>query len=227
MTYSNAEDTWSINSTFSFATGNYIYENAVENYIFYLGGNYYSDAWSLSLTLPFVIQKSKLNANINGNDDQVNTNSDISDIYIYGEYNISKMFALTNQLKIPITSKNTLFSSGKFDYGFGMAFKKKFGSYKMLSSVGYILLGDPAEFDYKNPFFYSIGMLKYFNNNSSFSIFFQGYTEVIKSLDAAKQLSIGYFNLLKKDLGVSFLVSKGLSETSADYSISIGFEIKI
>lgn len=128
--------TWSLNASAAYSNGKYIYDKAIENYYFNLGLNFndFTKGYNLSISVPFILQKSDLNSGSSGmqtmNENGPTVNSGISDVYFYGEYVLLKTgellpeIAFKTQLKIPTGAGNSLFSSGKFDFGGGIAIKK-------------------------------------------------------------------------------------------------------
>lgn len=229
-----ANEQWSVSTSLSYSTGEYIYDDPVQNYIFYLGGRYSNPDLTLSMTLPFVMQRDNLGAQTLENNQNTPIDNDhsiysgLSDLYIYGEYKILSSVSLTGQIKIPTATESTLFSSGEFDYSMGFAFRKMFGTFKLFADAGYLVLGDPIGFSYQDPIVYGIGVAKHATDGkSTVSFYYQGYNAIIKGLDPPRQISAAYFRKLSDTLGISFYGSKGFGNTTADYSLSVGFEIVI
>ena len=93
----------------------------------------------------------------------------IGDIYLFGNYKIlgktrsPSGIYLNSQIKIPVASFNKGLGSGEFDYGLSLSFKKAFNTFALFSDIGYLVLGDPDEFDYENPLTFGAGVGKTFN----------------------------------------------------------------
>lgn len=234
LNFLNAKEKWSLNTSLSYSTGKYIYESAVDNYTFYLGGRYSKDRFSISMSVPFTMQRDKLDSLSATNSSGSHMEKDhsitagISDIYLYSEYNFYPSFYVTGSIKIPTASSSTLFSSGEFDYGLGLAFRKMFGTYKLFADAGYLVFGDPDQFTYNDPFGYGIGVAKHAENGkSSVSFYYQEYGRIISGLDPPRQLSVAYFRLLSETVGVSSYGSKGFGESSPDYTFSMGLDLTL
>ncbi|HHM02337.1 MAG TPA: hypothetical protein ENJ15_04935 [Caldithrix abyssi] len=230
----SAKKNWSVSSVFSYTTGTYIYDSRVDNYTLYLGGRYSHDDFSVSLTLPLVIQRDQLAGETSSPGPSVSMEngyaftSGVSDIYLYTEYKVYPSLYVTGQVKAPTSLNGSLFSSGKFDYGLGLAFRKMFGVYRIFADAGYLMLGDPGQIDYENPFVYGIGLARHApNGRSTVSFYYQEYSTIIKGLKPPRQLSAAYFRALNKTLGISFYGSKGFGESSAEYTLAIGFNVLI
>ncbi len=230
----NAKKNWSVSSVFSYSTGTYIYDSRVDNYTLYLSGRYSREDFSVSVTLPFVIQRDRLDGRTDGNGSPVpmgqeyGFSSGTSDLYVYSEYKFYPGLYLTGQIKLPTSVNGGLFSSGKFDYGLGLAFRRMLGTYRVFADVGFLLLGDPDQLSYENPFVYGIGLAKHApNGRSTVSFYYQEYSTIIKGLDPPRQISAAYFRALNDTVGISFFGSKGFGEGSAEYTLAIGFNILI
>ncbi|KAA3616786.1 MAG: hypothetical protein D8M58_17425 [Calditrichaeota bacterium] len=230
----NAKEKWALNTSLSYSTGKYIYESGVDNYTLYLGGRYSNDKFSISMTVPFTMQRDNLDTLGTTNTSNSHMDSDhsitagVSDVYLYSEYNLYRSFFVTGQIKIPTSTGSTLFSSGEFDYGIGLAFRKMYGTYKLFADAGYLVFGDPRQFSYDDPFVYGIGVAKHAKNGeSSVSFYYQEYGRIISGLDPPRQFSVAYFRLISKDVGISFYGSKGFGESSPDFAFSIGMDVTI
>jgi hypothetical protein len=230
----SAREKWSVNTTLSYGTGKYIYESPVQNYTLYLGGQYSRDAFSVSVTLPFVLQRDNLDGPLEvGNgasqmDKDHSVTGGASDVYLYSEYNVYPSFYVTGQFKVPTSVDGSLFSTGEFDYGLGFAFRRMFGTFKLFVDAGYLVLGDPSQITYKDPFVYGVGLAKHAQNGkSSVSFYYQEYSQIISGLDPPRQVSVAYYRLFTKILGISFYGSKGFGESSPEYTLSIGMDVAL
>ncbi len=229
----SAKKNWSVSSVFSYSTGTYIYDSRVDNYTLYLGGRYSKNDFSISVTLPFVIQRDRLDGQTESDNTPMSMGGDVytsgvSDVYVYTEYKVYPSLYVTGQIKLPTSLNGSLFSTGKFDYSLGLAFRKMFGSYRIFADAGYLLLGDPEQIAYNNPFVYGIGVARHASNGrSTVSFYYQEYSTIIDGIDPPRQLSAAYFRALNNTIGISFYGSKGFGESSAEYTLAIGFNVLI
>ncbi len=235
LTSVSAKKNWSVSSVFSYSTGTYIYDDSrVDNYTLYLGGRYSKEDFSISMTLPFVIQRDQLEGQTGTNGSPMTMGNDytftsgVSDVYVYTEYKVYPSLYVTGQIKLPTSLNGSLFSTGKFDYGLGLAFRKMFGTYRVFADAGYLLLGDPDQISYNNPFVYGIGLAKHApNGRSTVSFYYQEYSTIINGINPPRQVSAAYFRALNNTIGISFYGSKGFGESSAEYTLAIGFNVLI
>lgn len=225
-----AKESWTLSSSFSYSSGTYIYDSRVYNYTFYAGCYYQKDKVSLGLSVPFSIQRDKLQteSNMMTSNTGYAVSRGVPGVYLYGEYAVYPSFYVSGQIKIPTSSEVTLFNSGKFDYGLGLAWRKMFGSYKIFADAGYLVLGDPAEISYNDPFVYGLGVARHTTDGKSIvSFYYQGYQSIITGLDPPRQLSAAYYRSITDLLGITFYGSKGFSESTADYTLALGFNLTL
>ena len=76
-----------------------------------------------------------------------------------------------------------------------------------------------------NPFTFGIGIGKgFYYGKYSLSLYYQRYTKIYEAYGPPHKLSLGlYANIINKTF-LSIIVSKGMSETSPDFSLSAGLE---
>lgn len=239
-----AGEKFTINTTLAYNTGKYIYDARINDYILYLGAYYKKERFSISTSLPLVLERDnrsdvqETSTSGSGSQKDIKNSpayaSGLSDLYIYAEYEFYRSQSIlprafiTGQVKVPTTTKSTLFSSGKFDYSLALALRKMYGTFKIFADVGYLTLGDPEGINYSNPFFYGIGIGKHAQNGrSSITFYYQEYGQIIPGLTPPRQLTAGYFRSITKILGISFYGSKGFGESSPEYSFAVGFDLKI
>ncbi len=230
---------WSVYTSASFNNGTYIYDQNTSNYYLNTGIRYQTVTWTVSVALPFIVQNSSVynqgtvsgsagNTAMQGSESYV---GGMGDVYLYSEYRILRnsytlpFISITGQLKIPTVKKLTLFSSGVFDFGLGLALRKPFGRYNVFADGGYLLLGDPSGINYSNPFSFGFGIGRFFKNGLySVSVYYKGYTQIIEGIDPPQQISLGLFSHLTDSTIVSLFFGKGFSESSPDYALTGGIE---
>jgi hypothetical protein len=230
----DAKEKWSINTALVYSTGKYIYSSNVDKYTVYLGGKYSKDIWNITVTVPFILQRDNLNFepvsnfSTSGSMNNYTTTFGMADVYFYGEYTLNNYLFLTGQIKLPTASRITMFSTGEFDFGAGIAFRKMIGTYKLFVDFGFTKFGNTEQLNYNNPLNYGIGIAKYFPNmKSSVSLYYNEYGTIINGLDAPKQISAGYFKNLFSGITLGFYVAKGFGESSPDFTFSLGTNITL
>lgn len=237
--FAHAGESFTINTTLAYSTGSYIYDATIRDYVIYMGASYSKNRFSISVSLPMILQRDNRTASDNSADQTTimsnpTYTAGASDLYLYSEYefyqgeNYFPRIFITGQIKLPTSSKSSLFTSGKIDYGIGLTFRKMYGTYKVFGDVGYLTLGDPPGLDYSNPVSYGIGIGKHAGNGrSSVTFYYQEYSTIIKGLTPPRQLTAGYYRNITDVLGISFYGSRGFGESSPEYTFAIGFDLKI
>jgi len=154
----------------------------------------------------------------------------LGDTYLAGEYQLLSekvnfpSVSLSSQVKIPTASTEKKFGTGELDWSIGLSLRKMVRSYLFFVDAGFLNIGDPPGVTYQNPFYEGIGVGKFLmNNNLSFLLYFQNYSQILDDYDPPRQISLGaYYKMNSRQL-LSLNFSLGLSETSPDYLFSIGF----
>ncbi|MGB9773027.1 MAG: hypothetical protein ACP5JH_03170 [Bacteroidota bacterium] len=153
------------------------------------------------------------------------------DLYLSGDYwllkdsfgNYVPGVALGLQVKVPTASTSYNFGTGKFDYGATMTLRKMFGTFVGILNFGYLVLGSPAGINLENPLMYGTGIGKFFGNDFSALVYFQGYSRVLYGYAPPNQASLGLSYQFSHDVIFNAVVSKGLTETAPSISLSGGF----
>jgi len=183
---------WSVNTNVQFTRGNYTFESSTSTYYFYGGIRYRTSRWSLSATMPVIVQNSDLvtstgggflpsgghgnegsgGSHHGGGMDGMGMSSfmaaGLGDLYLYGEYGLlPEQAALpyvsaSLKLKIPTAATGNNFGSGEFDYGLGIVLRKSINMYVGFLDLGYWILGDPPGVNYKDPFTIGAGVGRFF-----------------------------------------------------------------
>jgi hypothetical protein len=152
----------------------------------------------------------------------------LSNYQLFSENDFFSDVILNVQIKIPTASTHMGIGTGQFDYGTSLTFRKSFDTYVAIVDLGYLNLGDPSGFTYENPFTYSFGIGKFFNDGDySLLLYYSAYTEVAKGYAPPRQLSLGLNYKAGERLYLTGIAGAGLSNFSPAYSFSIGVKFGI
>ena len=161
-------------------------------------------------------------------------NVGLGDLFLLSNYQLiseNDFFSdviLNAQIKIPTASTHMGIGTGQFDYGTSLTFRKSFDTYVAIVDLGYLNLGDPSGFTYENPFTYSFGIGKFFNDGEySLLLYYSAYTEVAKGYQPPRQLSLGLNCKAGERLYLTGIAGAGLSNFSPAYSFSVGVKFGI
>lgn len=158
----------------------------------------------------------------------------LGDLYLYSNYHLlseDDFFTdviLNAQVKFPTASTNMGIGTGQYDYGASLTFKKSIDTFVAIVDLGYLNLGDPAGIIYENPFTYSFGLGKYFNDGEySLLLYYSAYTEVVKGYEPPRQIALGINYKTGKSIVLTGIGSAGLSKFSPAYTFFAGVKIGI
>ena len=152
----------------------------------------------------------------------------LSNYQVFSENDYFSDVILNAQIKLPTASSNMGFGTGQFDYGTSLTLRKSFDTFVAIADLGYLNLGDPAGFTYENPFTYSFGLGKFFNDGVySLLLYYSAYTEVVKGYEPPRQISLGLNYQAGERLYLSGIVAAGLSKFSPAYSFLAGVKFGI
>ncbi len=163
-----------------------------------------------------------------------NMNWGLGDLYLFSNYTIlsqSDFFSdviLNAQIKFPTASTNMNIGTGQFDYGASVTFRRSFETYVAIVDLGYLNLGDPSGITYENPFTYSFGLGKFFNDGEySLLLYYSAYTEVVKGYEPPRQIALGLNYKISENLILTGIGAAGLSKFSPAYNFSAGIKVGI
>lgn len=156
-----------------------------------------------------------------------------SDPSIFGSLQIFNSSAQTTNLnlnasaKLPFTKPASGFGTGAWDFGAGISLFHRIQTMFLFLDTMYWRMGDMNDLDLINPLTGSAGAGKAFKGgewmvNASIS----GSTKIIGSVDPPLNLNtgLGYLKSQKTSLNTTF--SFGLSESSPDFTASVGWSIQ-
>lgn len=164
----------------------------------------------------------------------------LGDVYLSGQYQLVgkgrsgppqggvPSIAVSAQIKFPTASTEPNYGTGEFDYGITANLSKRWNNYAGFLDVGYWLLGDTPEINYKNPFTYGIGIGRFFQNGQfSALLYYQGYTTILENYDPPRQGSVGFYYRTSDRTIFSATASAGFSDTSPDFGLSLGLNLTL
>jgi len=135
---------------------------------------------------------------------------------------------LTGDVKFPLADVDRGFGTGEWDYAGGVSLSKVIGGTLVFGNVTYWVLGDLPDLRLKDPIAYSLGVGRPLpGGRVGVLLTFSGYTEVLDDVAPPAQLSLGVSYLLSGGRSVIGSASFGLSETSPDLSLSVGWHLPL
>ncbi len=151
-----------------------------------------------------------------------------ADLEVLEGGNRSPSISVAALAKPPVASVQRGFGTGKWDYGAGLSVAHVIHRYVASASMIYWVMGDPAGVDFENPIAYSIAIGRPLAN-SKFSalLSLSGYTQIVENTDPFRQLGIllTYWLTTRRNLNGSIIF--GLTESTPDVGLSIGWGITL
>jgi hypothetical protein len=164
----------------------------------------------------------------------------LGDLYLYLNYQlVSQIDFFTDvivnaNVKFPTASTHMGIGTGQYDYGASLTLRKSFdlsdnlNSFVAILDLGYINFGDPTGITYENPFTYSFGLGKFFNDGEySLLLYYSAYTEVLKGYEPPRQIALGLNYKVSENLILTGIGAAGLSNFSPAYTFSAGVKFGI
>lgn len=214
------------------------------SFLFYNGLRYQSERYTVGVNVPVVFSSESTNdeftltqnnsdsGHMNGGLDNLKIN--LGDIYIFGNYQLNSessslpAFSLESYIQFPTSTKSELFSGIGTDVQIALGVSKSISNLRFFGQFGYLFLGNNSDSNLNNPFTFSVGV-GYLFPNRKYSILFayDSYSKIIDAVDAPSQAAVGLNVMLNQGLFLTSFVSAGLSNSSLDYTISGGVNVKL
>jgi hypothetical protein len=133
---------------------------------------------------------------------------------------------LTAQVKLPLADVDVGFGTGKTDYSAGVSVSKRLGSVFLFADAAYWILGDLPELELRDAWAYGLSVGHAFSGGKyAFMASYSGYTEVIAGVAPPSSLGLGFSVKVGAMSSLMLNAAFGLSESSSDLSLSVGWSI--
>ena len=151
------------------------------------------------------------------------------DLFLNAEYTmlnevgLMPAITMTGQLKIPTGSTSMGISTGAWDYGAGLSFKKSESHRYALVDVGYYWIGDTPAIDYQNALSFGAGYGHRFEDGKyGFLLYLSGYSKILKDYQAPSQFSFIANYQMNSGVALNGGFNYGLSNTVPDFAVFAG-----
>jgi len=135
---------------------------------------------------------------------------------------------LTGQVKIPLAGVDQGFGTGAWDYALGAAVSKRLGRTFVFADASYWILGDLPELELKNAWSYAFSIGRAFNGGrQALLVSYTAYTGIITEVAPPKSLGVGLSFRTGQKTTLMLNGSIGLSESSPDFTISVGWSSRL
>lgn len=151
-----------------------------------------------------------------------------ANLKLYSSLSGATSIRLNSGLKFPLADPNSGFGTGQWDYGLGLSASQRIGSYFMMADLMKWWFGDLADLELKDPLTYSFGLGRSLGGGSwLINTTYSGYTEVIDGYDPPQSLNFGVGYFASDRVSLNSFITFGLSESSSDFSLGFGWNVKL
>ncbi len=147
-------------------------------------------------------------------------------IRLWEEGRVLPSVQIVAQAKVPVATLESGFGTGAWDYGAGVSLSKKLGPVFLFVDAGYWVLGDLPELQLEDPWSYVVSLGVPLSGGKAALMFsYSGFTEIIGGVDPPSSLGMGLSFRVGRGSSLLLNGSLGLSESSPDFSASLGWSI--
>lgn len=151
------------------------------------------------------------------------------DLFLNAEYTmlneigLMPAITLTGQLKMPTGNTAMGISTGAWDYGAGLSFRKSESHRYAVVDVGYYRIGDTPTTNYQNALSFGAGYGHRFENSKyGFLLYLSGYSKILQDYQAPSQFSFIANYQMNSGVALNGGFNYGLSNTVPDFAVFAG-----
>lgn len=131
---------------------------------------------------------------------------------------------VTFDVKAPLGDKESGLSSGAWDWAAGVALSKFIAGTALFADVAYWVLGDTPEFDFENSLAFGAGVGRSIGGGRlGLLVSILGSTAIVPGYAPPVQATLGVSYLVALNQSVLASVALGLTDSSPDLSLSLGW----
>jgi hypothetical protein len=160
------------------------------------------------------------------------TEHGLGDVLLRGEYVLFEESAMLPEvtpflkIKFPTADQDKGLGTGEFDETVGASFSKAVGQFVGYVDLAYTFVGSPSGADFDNSFGWSLGASYQISGPVSVFAFLDGATAIASGQDNPLELRAGAEFRLTTATRLSGAVTKGLSDGSPDFGVSLGVTVR-
>jgi hypothetical protein len=244
------EPRWSLSTSFNYSVGDYgTGEDTELIYVPLTLGVRPIDRLTVSLTIPYIRQttetvvvtgggvavrkdkKQLLATSARG--DVTSTEDGLGDILLKGQYVILEETAILPEIspylkiKFPTADDSRGLGTGEFDETIGVDLSKTlFPNFVAYLALAYTFIGSPAGSDFDNSFGWSVGGAYQVARGFNVFAFLDGATAIASGQDDPLELRVGVDYRFTQPLKAFLAITRGISDGSADWSVSAGLNLR-
>ena len=134
---------------------------------------------------------------------------------------------LNTNIKFPFTDPNNGFGTGEWDYGLGLSASQRLGTFFIIADIMKWWFGDLPDLELQDPLSYGLAIGKSLGPDWMINSSFNGYTEIIDGYDPPMSLGIGIGYFASATVSLNSTFAFGLTESSSDFSVGLGWNVKL
>ena len=148
------------------------------------------------------------------------------DVRLWKEGRILPSLQLVAQAKVPLAGLEGGFGTGEWDFSGGVSLTKKVGGVMIFADLNYWKLGDLPDLELKDTWAYAFSMgFPLSGGKYGLMVSYSGMTEIISEVDPPSSLGAGISVRVGSKSSLMINGVFGLSESTADFSLSLGWSI--
>lgn len=159
--------------------------------------------------------------------------SSFGDPNIYANLNIysspsgTSSIQLNSSIKLPLANPSSGFGTGEWDYGLGLSASQRIGKLFVIIDLMKWWFGNLPDLVLENPLAYGAGVGWSINSKWIINTSFNGYTEIINNIDPPMAVGFGIGHFFSQKISINGSTFVGLSESSSDFSVGVGWTVKL
>lgn len=147
-------------------------------------------------------------------------------VTLYEGFGLFRSFGTRLGVKPPVASVESGVGTGQWDFGAGTTFVLGSGSTLLFGDLGYWSYGDLTELELEDGFTYAGGFTRPFlGSKASLMLSIAGAQALIRSAESPLTAAIGLGYSFENGRMANVSLAAGLSETSPDLSVTIGWTL--
>lgn len=151
-----------------------------------------------------------------------------ANLKLYSSFSGDTRIQLNTGLKFPFADPTSGFSTGEWDFGAGLSASQRVNKYFFVADLMKWWFGDLPDLELKDPITYSFGVGRSLAAGTWLvNASFNGYTEIIENYDPPMTLGFGIGYFASGRVSLNSTLSFGLTQSSSDFSIGFGWNVKL
>ena len=148
---------------------------------------------------------------------------------VYTSSNGKSVVMINGQLKIPVTNPSKGFGTGAWDSSLGVSVSQSIGmNWMFFGDVSHWWMGDMDDLKLNNTWAFGIGLGKMLSGGKwLINTNFNALTSILDDYDPPMNLSVGSGYRVNSNTLLNMTWSLGLSESSPDVSVGVGWSYKL